>query len=200
MTNPGPHPTANKKVSSSRAIAFACGAVVVGMVGLAYASVPLYNLFCKVTGFGGTPQVAESASETQGSRVTAVRFDANVAPGLPWRFEPEVSEINVQSGKTATVMYKITNLASRPVIGMATFNVQPALMGQYFNKLECFCFSEMELKPGETVEVPVVFFIDPKMENDSDLKTLKEMTLSYTFFQAKGGKPVAAAKRNTVPN
>lgn len=200
MTNPASRPTADKKVSSSRAIALGCGAVVVGMVGLAYASVPLYNLFCKVTGFGGTPLVAESAPETQGNRVTAVRFDANVAPGLPWRFEPEVSEINVQSGKTATVMYKITNLASRPVTGMATFNVQPSLMGQYFNKLECFCFSEMELKPGETVEVPVVFFIDPKMENDSDLKTLKEMTLSYTFFQAKNGKPVAAAKRNTVPN
>jgi cytochrome c oxidase assembly protein subunit 11 len=177
--------------------AFACAGLVVGMVGLAYASVPLYDLFCKVTGFDGTPVVRESNDSEVQNRTIAIRFDANVAPGLQWRFAPEAPEVKVKLGETTTVYYKVTNTGDRPATGIATYNVQPDLAGTYFSKLECFCFTEQTLKPGETLESAVVFYVDPRISQDSDVKDLTSITLSYTYFPSKGGKPVAEATSST---
>ena len=179
--------------------AFACVGIVVGMVGLAYASVPLYDLFCKVTGFGGTPIVRDENGSAIMDRTIAVRFDSNVAPGLSWRFSPEKPEIKVKLGETTTVYYKVTNTGDRPSTGIATYNVQPDLAGTYFSKLECFCFTEQTLQPGETLESAVVFYVDPRLVQDSDVKDLTSITLSYTYFPSKGGKPVAEATSSTKP-
>lgn len=176
-----------------RRTVYACTGIVVGMVGLAYASVPLYDLFCKVTGFGGTPIVRASNSSEVADRIISVRFDANVSPGLSWRFSPETPEVKVKLGETTTVYYKVTNTGDKPATGIATYNVQPDLAGTYFSKLECFCFTEQTLKPGETIESAVVFYIDPRLVEDADIKDLSSVTLSYTYFPSKGGKPVAEA-------
>jgi len=179
--------------------ALACLGIVVGMVGLAYASVPLYDLFCKVTGFDGTPVARDSNNSEIVDRTIAVRFDANVAPGLKWRFTPEKPEVTVRLGETTTVYYKVTNTGDQPATGIATYNVQPDLAGSYFSKLECFCFTEQTLKPGETLESAVVFYIDPRLVQDSDVKELSSITLSYTYFPSKAGKPVAEATSSTQP-
>ena len=179
--------------SRIRRTALACAGIAAGMIGLAYASVPLYDLFCKVTGFGGTPVArAENSSEVM-DRTIAVRLDANVSPGLKWRFSPETPEVKVRLGETTTVYYKVTNTGDKPTTGIATYNVQPDLAGTYFSKLECFCFTEQTLKPGETLESAVVFYVDPRLVEDADVKDLSSITLSYTYFPAKGGKPVAEA-------
>ena len=172
---------------------FACLGIAFGMLGLAYASVPLYDLFCKVTGFGGTPVVREANGGDVIDRTIAVRFDANVNPGLNWRFAPETPEVKVKLGETTTVYYKVTNTGDRASTGIATYNVQPDLAGTYFSKLECFCFTEQTLQPGETIESAVVFYIDPRLVQDSDVKDLSSITLSYTYFPSKGGQPVAEA-------
>ena len=179
--------------------AFACVGVVVGMVGLAYASVPLYDLFCKVTGFGGTPIVRDENGSEVMNRTIAVRFDSNVAPGLNWRFSPEKPEVKVKLGETTTIYYKVTNAGDKPSTGIATYNVQPDLAGTYFSKLECFCFTEQTLQPGETLESAVVFYVDPRLVQDNDVKDLTSLTLSYTYFPSKGGQPVAEATSSTKP-
>jgi cytochrome c oxidase assembly protein subunit 11 len=171
----------------------ACVGIVAGMGGLAYASVPLYNLFCKVTGFAGTPIVREGNAANVMDRTISVRFDANVSPGLRWTFQPETPEVKVKLGETTTVLYKVTNTDTKPSTGIATYNVQPDLAGTYFSKLECFCFTEQTLQPGETVESAVVFYIDPRLVKDGDVKDLSSITLSYTYFPSKGGQPVAEA-------
>jgi len=177
--------------------ALACVGIVMGMVGLAYASVPLYDLFCKVTGFGGTP-VARASNDTQATnRTISVRFDSNVAPGLNWRFAPETPAVTVKLGETTTVLYKVTNRGDKPTTGIATYNVQPDLAGTYFSKLECFCFTEQTLQPGETLESAVVFYVDPRLAEDPDVKDLSSITLSYTYFPSKGGKPVAETTSST---
>jgi len=155
--------------------------LVFGMTGLAFASVPLYRLFCQVTGFAGTPVRADSAPGAAAGNV-GVRFDANVNSALPWRFEPVERTIKVVPGERVQIAYRATNLVARPTKGTATFNVSPALAGQYFNKIECFCFSEQALKGGESVDMPVVFFVDPKIAQDPDTSHIDEITLSYTFY------------------
>jgi len=188
--------------NSSRTIrrtALACAGLALGMVGLAYASVPLYDLFCKVTGFDGTPIVRASNGSSVLGRTISVRFDANVSPGLPWRFAPETPEVKVKLGETTTVTYKVTNTGSRASTGIATYNVQPDLAGAYFSKLECFCFTEQTLQPGETLESAVVFYVDPRLAEDADVKDLHSITLSYTYFPSRGGKPVAEATASTKP-
>lgn len=181
-----------KSPKGPRNTLIACVTIVVGMVGLSYASVPLYRLFCQVTGFGGTPQRAYEASDTVTSRIVKVRLDANVAPGLNWRFIPEEPVMKVKVGETATGFFRITNMASEPVTGRATYNVEPALVGSYFNKLQCFCFEDLTLKAGESLDVPVVFFVDPDVANQRELDSMSEITLSYTFFASKSAaKPVA---------
>ncbi len=174
---------------------YACVGLVAVMVGIAYAAVPLYSLFCKLTGFAGTPQIAQQNDHAIGSKQFLVQFDSNVAAGLPWRFVPERPKMEVRVGETLTVLYQITNLSDRETTGMATYNVQPELIAPYFNKLQCFCFNEMVLKPHESIEVPVVFFIDPEAATNRDLDKIAAITLSYTFFASKRSeKPLAEAK------
>jgi cytochrome c oxidase assembly protein subunit 11 len=192
MGSNGQDPRVNAAV---RRTALICAGVAVGMVGHAYAAVPFYELFCRVTGYGGTPQVSVGPSTRQSEREITVRFDSNVAPGISWRFTPEAREVTVKLGETKTVMYKFTNTSDRPTTGIATFNVQPELAGAYFNKIQCFCFSEQTLQPGETVEAPVVFYVDPDIVNERDIADIRAITLSYTVFPAKGGAPVTAASQ-----
>jgi len=174
---------------------FGCIGLVAVMVGAAYAAVPLYSLFCKLTGFAGTPLIASENGSVIGSKQFLVQFDSNVAPGLAWRFAPEQPKLEVRVGETMTVFFRITNLSDRETTGMATYNVQPELIAPYFNKLQCFCFNEMVLKPHESVDVPVVFFIDPEAAKNRDLDKIAAISLSYTFFASKRTeKPLAAAK------
>ena len=151
------------------------------MLGLAFASVPLYRLFCQVTGINGTTQRAEAAPGAVVGQVS-VRFDANINPALPWRFEPVQDKVSIAPGARTQVMYRAANLTARTTTGTATFNVSPAIAGKYFSKIECFCFSEQMLKGGQSVDMPVVFFVDPKLREDPDTRHIDEITLSYTFY------------------
>jgi cytochrome c oxidase assembly protein subunit 11 len=168
----------------NRRLAAVVFAGVAAMVGLAYASVPLYELFCRVTGFGGTTQVAAAAPGKVLERTVTVRFDANRDSNLPWKFEPLQTAVTAQLGEEKLVFYRATNLSQRPIVGTATFNVTPDLAGPWFNKIQCFCFNEQLLMPGESVEMPVTFFVDPDMAKDRKYDKVKTITLSYTFFEA----------------
>jgi len=174
-----------------------CGLVVVLMVGAAYAAVPFYNWFCRATGFNGTTQVAISApSAAPLARTVAVRFDSNVAPGLPWKFEPEQNEINIKIGEVVTVYYTVTNLAARTTTGQAAYNVAPLTVGKYFEKINCFCFTEQTMASGEKRQMAVVFYVDPSIAADSENDGLNTITLSYTFYPVRDPtpKPLAAAE------
>jgi cytochrome c oxidase assembly protein subunit 11 len=168
-----------------------CGAIVTSMTALAFASVPLYDLFCRVTGFGGTPMVRTEQASHVSDRVMQVRFDANVAPGLGWRFEPETPVVNARIGETLTVFYRVTNVSDRATTGIATFNVQPSHLGAFFVKMQCFCFNEHTLQPGESMDAPVVFYVDPDIEKHANLRSTHAITLSYTYFPSKNGQPVS---------
>jgi cytochrome c oxidase assembly protein subunit 11 len=173
----------NKKLNRDVLVAAACGVFVACMVGAAFAAVPLYNWFCRSTGFGGTTQVAERAPGQVIDRTVTVRFDSNVAPGLPWRFEPEQNELKVHIGEVATVHYKVINQAAHAIAGQASYNVSPPTVGAYFDKINCFCFTEQRLKAGETREMAVVFYVDPAIVKDTEQDHLSNITLSYTFFR-----------------
>ena len=160
------------------------------MVALAFASVPLYRLFCELTGFDGTPLRAERAPGAVPGEV-GVRFDANIDPALPWKFEPVERRVRIQPGARTQVSYRATNLTARATRGTAVFNVTPAQAAPYFSKIECFCFTEQALKGGQSVDMPVVFFVDPKIREDKDTKGIDEITLSYTFYPVES----AAATR-----
>jgi cytochrome c oxidase assembly protein subunit 11 len=181
-------------------VAAACGVFVALMVGAAYAAVPLYSWFCRATGFGGTTQVATAApGEVLGRKVT-VRFDANVTAGLPWKFAPEQNSIEARLGEVVTVLYTVTNTAARETTGQAGYNVAPPTVGVYFQKINCFCFTEQRLRPGETREMPVVFYVDPALAQDSDQTDLNTITLSYTFYPVREREqPVAATARPETP-
>lgn len=187
--------TGEKSGISNGAIVAVCSAFVFGMVGMAYAAVPLYEMFCQVTGYGGTTQRVEQASDVVLDRKIKVRFDANVAPGLAWSFTPVEREVELKIGETVQVLYKARNLAATPSAGRATFNVTPESAGAYFNKVECFCFTETALKPGEELEMPVVFFVDPAIVEPVETKNIHTLTLSYTFYPHAAAKPVAAATK-----
>lgn len=161
-------------------------AMVIGMIGLAFAAVPLYEAFCRVTGYGGTTQVASAAPSQALERRIEVRFDSNVAPGLPVEFAPSQRTESLRIGETGLAFYRVRNLSDSPVVARATYNVTPHVAGQYFAKLECFCFTDRTLAPGEEAELPVVFFVDPDMVNDPDTRDLTTLTLSYTFFRSVG--------------
>jgi cytochrome c oxidase assembly protein subunit 11 len=181
--------------------------VAVGMIGLAYASVPLYQLFCQVTGFGGTTmQAAESDLPARPlAKTISVRFDANVTPGLPWSFEPAKTHETVRIGERRLAFYRVTNNSDKPITGTATFNVSPDTAGGYFAKIACFCFTEQTLQPGQTVDMPVTYFVDPAIVDDASARRIDEITLSYTFFpvdtpQASGQKAVKTAQAKPAPN
>lgn len=178
--------------ASGVVIAVACAAFAAGMVGAAYASVPLYELFCQVTGYGGTTQRADAAPTTVSDKEVTVRFDGNVAKGVPWTFRPNQREVRVHLGEKTQVSYHVENKSDRPITGQALFNVTPDAAGLYFNKIACFCFSNQTLQPGETVEMPIVFYVDPDMADTEELKNLQAITLSYTFFPVDEPAPVAA--------
>jgi cytochrome c oxidase assembly protein subunit 11 len=189
--------TAHARLGRDALVAATCGLVVVLMVGASYAAVPFYNWFCRATGFNGTTQVATSAPATAPlSRKIAVRFDSNVAPGLPWKFQPEQTEIEVNIGQVVTVFYTVTNQSARITTGQAAYNVAPLTMGSYFQKINCFCFTEQTMAPGERREMPVVFYIDPSIVADSDGNGLNTITLSYTFYPVHEAppKPLAAGE------
>jgi cytochrome c oxidase assembly protein subunit 11 len=177
-----------------RIVALSCAVFVVTMVGVSYASVPLYNWFCRVTGFGGIPLIAKEAPTETIARKIYVRFDGNVAGGLPWTFAPEKNEIEVRLGESILVHYVATSASPSESVGIASYNVSPPEAAGYFNKLQCFCFTDQKLAPGERMEMPVVFFIDPAMDKDPEFNGLKTITLSYTFFPSKkAADPLAAA-------
>ncbi len=208
MTTPGPvndgHPE-NGSAAPRRArglrrdvyVAAACGLFVASMVGAAYAAVPFYNWFCRATGFNGTTQVATAPPSVAplGRRI-AVRFDSNVSGGLPWKFEPEKTEIDVRIGEVVTAYYTVTNTAARTTTGQAAYNVAPLTVGSYFQKINCFCFTEQTLGPGEKREMAVVFYVDPAITKDSDNADVDTITLSYTFYPVRevAPKPVAAGE------
>jgi cytochrome c oxidase assembly protein subunit 11 len=173
-------------------VAVSCGLTVAFMVGASYAAVPFYNWFCRTTGFNGTTQVATAGPAGMIDREVTVRFDANVGPGLPWRFEPEVNEIKVKLGQVVTVNYRVINETARPLSASAAYNVTPLSMGSYFQKINCFCFTEQHLKAGETRDMAVVFYVDPAMAKDADGAEVNTITLSYTFYkQPEPPRPVA---------
>jgi cytochrome c oxidase assembly protein subunit 11 len=182
-------------VGRTRNTALTCLAVAVGMLGLAYASVPLYDLFCAVTGFGGTPMLASGPAAKVLDRMLTIRFDANVAPNLPWRFTPEAPAVKVKVGETQTITYRIQNTGDTPATAMATFNVLPELAGGHFMKLECFCFQESTLKAGETMEATVVFYIDPAIADDPSTADIHDITLSYTYFPSKNGRTLEVSAK-----
>ncbi len=186
-------PAPSRSVKHGRT-ALICVGVAFGMLGASFAAVPLYDLFCKVTGFGGRPMVGTAGAGKILDREMAVRFDANVAPGLGWKFEAESPEIKVKVGATQTVFYKVTNRSERTVTGIATYNIAPEKGAAYFVKIQCFCFTEHTLKPGESFEAPVVFYIDPEIAQNRELDGVHAITLSYTYFASKSGQPVAEDK------
>ena len=181
------HPQADTALARrNKRVALGGLVVAMGMVGLAYASVPLYQLFCQITGFGGTTQVAGDAPKGAIARQMTVRFDANVSNDLAWTVTAAPT-ITDSIGKVDTVNYVATNYSDKPVTGTTIFNVTPERAGVYFNKIECFCFTEQTLQPGETVDMPIVFFVDPELDQNQELDTIREITLSYTFYASDNG-------------
>jgi cytochrome c oxidase assembly protein subunit 11 len=190
VQSPKPAP----RLGRDATVAAICGFVVVLMVGASYAAVPFYNWFCRATGFNGTTQVAESApTGAPLERRIAVRFDSNVAGGLPWKFEPEQTEINIKIGEVVTIYYTVTNQSARTTTGQAAYNVAPLTVGAYFQKINCFCFTEQTMAPGETRQMPVVFYVDPAIVKDNDNDGLNTITLSYTFYPVRDPAPTPVA-------
>lgn len=167
-------------------LALLLGGLVFGMIGLSFAAVPLYDLFCRVTGYGGTTQVADAAPEVVSERSIRIRFNADVNQRLPWSFRPEMREQELRIGENGLVFYQAKNLSARPTIGTAVYNVTPFKAGAYFHKVQCFCFEEQQLQPGEAMEMGVSFYVDPAILDDPDIDDLHTITLSYTFFRELG--------------
>lgn len=174
-------------------LALSLAGLVAAMVGLSFAAVPLYRIFCQATGYNGTPQRADKGADQVLDRTITVRFDGNVDPALPWSFAPEQRTMEVKIGETALAFFKATNRTEAPVTGTAIFNVTPEQAGLYFTKIECFCFTEQTLAAGASAEMPVTFFVDPKIVENNDTKNIAEITLSYTFYRTDKAAGVAAA-------
>jgi cytochrome c oxidase assembly protein subunit 11 len=174
-------------------VVFWCLATVVIMVAASFAAIPLYQEFCRATGFGGATKVGVKAPGAVEGGVFTIRFDANVAPGLPWRFAPAQREVKIKPGEQAIAFYKAESESNEPTAGQAVYNVTPELAGQYFTKIACFCFNEQHLAAGQKVDMPVTFYVDPAILKDPDLKVVRSITLSYTFFPAPTAKPQAEA-------
>ena len=173
-------------------IGFGGLALAVAMIGLTYGAAPFYSAFCRATGYEGTPQHVAANTDAEGHRTIRVGFDANVAPGLEWSFEPETESIRLRTGQTATVYFRVRNLRDAPADARATFNVSPEVSGGYFDKIQCFCFTTQHLGPHESAEWPVVFFLDPALETDSSMARVDSITLSYTLFAPPSENPAPA--------
>ena len=185
------------KLTRNDVVLCSCFAVVIGMVGASYAAVPLYYMFCRATGYGGTPNRADAAPGAVGDRIFTVRFDTNVDPALPWSFVPESRSVQVRLGEDRLVYFRAVNRAAVPIVGHAAFNVAPGEAARYFTKIQCFCFSEQRLEPGESVEMPVSFFVAPGIAKDRGDDSVSEITLSYTFYPAANQK--TGGKTASVP-
>jgi cytochrome c oxidase assembly protein subunit 11 len=186
------HKDQGSKSSRHGIVALSLVGLVAAMVGLSFASVPLYRLFCQATGYGGVPQRADKGADRVLDRTIRIRFDSNVALGLPWSFTPAQRTMDIKIGETTLAFFKASNRAAVPVSGTAIFNVSPELAGRYFTKIECFCFKQQTLQGGQTVEMPVTFFVDPNVVEDEDTKNISEITLSYTFYPSEPQAPAAA--------
>ena len=182
--------------TKNRRLFGALALLVLAMIGMSYAAVPLYDLFCRVTGFGGTTQIAQMPSGKRIDRVIKVRFDASLNGSFPWEFQPVQREMSLQVGETGLAFYRARNDSNVPLVGTATFNVTPLKAGLYFSKIECFCFQEQKLDSGEQIDMPVTFFIDPEIVKDRNLDDVNTITLSYTFFEA--AKPSAGLEKITA--
>jgi cytochrome c oxidase assembly protein subunit 11 len=192
--------TAGTHARSHRRVVVACLVLVAAMGGLAYASVPLYQLFCQVTGYGGTTQRADSAGNSVSDEIVTIRFDANIAAGLDWKFYPAQRSVTARFGETVQVAYFAENVGAQTRTGTATFNVTPQQAGAYFNKIECFCFTDTVVKAGEKLEMPVLFFVDPELLETEEGKGVNTITLSYTFFGVdETGQPVASRAEAAKP-
>lgn len=174
--------------------------VVVVMGGLAWASVPFYNWFCQVTGFGGTPSVSEVASDEILDQTIKIRFDASLERNMPWEFKPVVREMELRIGETGLAFYEAYNPTDKPVAGSASYNVAPFQAGGFFTKIDCFCFEEQVLAPGERVQMPVTFYVDPEIVTDRDAKYVRSITLSYTFYQIDLPEGYAALDKDEDTN
>ncbi len=168
----------NKKIAATILM------LALGMFAFAFAAFPIYSIFCKVTGYGGTPKIRTAESGTIGNKIITVRFNADIAKDIPWKFYPAQKQIEVRTGENKLAFFVAENTSETPVTGVSSFNVTPDIAGQYFNKIQCFCFEKQTLKPGEKIQMPVSFYIDPKIETNLDLKSVNTITLSYTFFKA----------------
>jgi cytochrome c oxidase assembly protein subunit 11 len=174
---------------NNRLLGLGGAALAVTMIGLTYAAAPFYSAFCRATGYEGTPQQVKANTDAEGHRILRVAFDANVAPGLDWSFEPEVDSIRLRTGRTATVYFRVRNRLDTPAAVRAAFNVTPEVSGGYFDKISCFCFTEQHLGPHESAEWPVVFFLDPTLETDPSMARVDSITLSYTLFAPPAERP-----------
>lgn len=174
-------------ISRNDSVLVSCTVVAMGMLGLSYAAVPLYDMFCRATGYAGTPARADAASVNVAGQSITIRFDSNVGPALPWRFQPDQRAIKAALGENILTFFQVENLSDRAMTGHASFNVAPARAARYFTKIECFCFTEQRLEPGQILDMPVSFFVDPEMLNDRDAAGVFEITLSYTFFISTRG-------------
>jgi cytochrome c oxidase assembly protein subunit 11 len=180
--------------ASRNRVVFACSAAFAGgMLGLSFAAAPLYDLFCRTTGYGGTPIRAQSASQEISDRLVTVRFDTNIDPALPWVFYPEERSVTVRVGENKLVYFRAENRGDKPIVGRATFNVVPDVAARYFDKIQCFCFNEQKLGAGESADMPVSFFVSPEILKDHRFDGLSELTLSYTFFSAANRNPAKTA-------
>ncbi len=198
MSRPSDDKTAKNRLGLTAAI---CFVFVAGMVGTSFAAVPLYRIFCQVTGFGGTTQQASSAPESRLDREITVRFDGNVANGLGWSFRPRERQMTMRVGELAQIAFFAENRGTSASTGTATFNVTPNSVGAYFNKIACFCFTEQTLAAGESLDMPVQFFVDPAIADDNELDYIDTITLSYTFFPStNSAKPVAALAPDRLGN
>jgi cytochrome c oxidase assembly protein subunit 11 len=194
MTAAAPFTTAARRRNARTGVVLT--GIVAGMVGLSFASVPLYRLFCQVTGYGGTTQIAAAAPGAVTERVIKVRFNADTAPDLPWSFKPVQREIALKVGESGLAYYRARNLAAEAVTGTSTFNVTPLKAGRYFSKVQCFCFDEQRLEAGQELDMAVSFFVDPEILSDRNLDEVKTITLSYTFFRAPGDAETGAEQAN----
>ena len=186
MSDRQPSQQSSRGGNRNSRIALICGGIAALMLGGAFASAPLYSVFCRVTGFGGTPLRAEAAPkavDTAHERTITVRFNSDVAPGMPWKFQPEQRSVVVKPGEETLIFYKASNPTQQAITGQAAYNVTPDKAGQYFNKIQCFCFTEQRLNPGQTADMPVSFFVDPKLLTDPQTSDVTTITLSYTFFR-----------------
>lgn len=183
----------------NRRVALGAGVVVAGMLGLSFAAVPLYTLFCAVTGYGGTPQIGGVAPGA-GEKTITVRFNANTNPGLPWQFRPAQGAMEMKVGEEAIAFYSARNMADGPSTGMATYNVTPEVAGPYFHKVHCFCFDEQTLQAGQQVEMPLSFWVDPKIAEDPNTRDIRTITLSYTFFRTLADAERAGALAKAGPH